>query len=447
MRRFLRLVGSARFLCPRGLLDLLMNISPYASSFFTATRGHDDAVPTLRFLLHPTSIKIQIKKRTRQIYSVCHIPTKVKSFPSKFKTSPTMRLVIFSLLFSLCQMASADTLHLRNGDRLSGVLLKLTADKVLLKTSYAGELEIELNAVAGIVTDKRIELKTKTGAVIVAQLGLAETAYVRLFDPSVNSSVDHSVDPSIDTSNKEAQGTVLALSELRYEQPATQAIASNNNKISNENSLHGRAELSLESLQNKTQTKHAEVDLNLNWQYHDWRHTVDIKRRSDSEDGEKIEDSQELEYSLDYFLTRNWFARANNFYQRDFVTNSSNIHYYGLGLGRNIWNDKNGSWEVMATYNKLFIGNAPLQFQLNTWLLSTEFKRKFENEKWDSYAKANVLFPQNIPINFIMQSEAGLRYQLNTNIYLSAKFMYDLYQSPSGSVKSHSYKIGLGTKW
>ena len=342
-----------------------------------------------------------------------------------------MRLVIFSLLISLCQIASADTLHLRNGDRLSGVLLKLTADKVLLKTSYAGELEIELNAVAGIVTDKRIELKTKTGTVIVAQLGLAETAYARLFDSSV------------DTSNKEAQGTVLALSELRYEQPTTQSIASN----SNENSLHGRAELSLESLQNKTQTKHAEVDLNLNWQYHDWRHTVDIKRRNDSEDGEKIEDSQELEYSLDYFLTRDWFARANNFYQRDFVTNSSNIHYYGLGLGRNIWNDKNGSWEVMATYNKLFIGNAPLQFQLNTWLLSTEFKRKFENEKWDSYAKANVLFPQNIPINFIMQSEAGLRYQLNTNIYLSAKFMYDLYQSPSGSVKSHSYKIGLGTKW
>lgn len=346
-----------------------------------------------------------------------------------------MRLVIFPLLFSLCQMASADTLHLQNGDRLSGVLLKLTADKVLLKTSYAGDVEIELNAVAGIVTDKRIELKTKTGAVIVAQLGLAETAYARLFDSSV------------DTSNKEAQGTVLALSELRYEQPATQSIASNNNEISNENSLHGRAELSLENLQNKTQTKHAEVNLNLNWQHHAWRHTVDIKRHSDSEDGEKTEDSQKLDYSLDYFLTPDWFARANNFYQRDHVTNLSSIHYYGLGLGRNVWNDKNGSWEVMATYNKLFIGNAPLQFQLNTWLLSTEFKRKFENEKWDSYAKTSVLFPQNIPINFIMQSEAGLRYQLNTNIYLSAKFMYDLFKTPNGSVKNHSYKIGLGTKW
>ena len=331
--------------------------------------------------------------------------------------------LIFLLVSS--QMANADTVHLRNGDKLSGSLVKITAEKIIIRTEYAGDIELKLEAVTSVATDTVVGIKTKDGQSLNGRLVPAEVASVAL------------------------NGEIFRLVDLRYEAPL-QNNSIDANALSNateKSTLQGRAEISLESLQNKTQTKHAEVDLNLSWQRRAWRHTVDMNRRNDSEDGEKTEDSQKLEYSIDYFLTPEWFTRGNSFYQRDRVSGASSLHYNGVGFGRNLWRDENDSWEVLATYNKLAIGNAPFQFRLNTWLISTDFKRKFDSEKWEIYAKAGFLIPQKIPIDLIFQSEAGLRYQLNTNVYLNGRLMYDLYKYPGGSVKHQSYKLGIGTKW
>lgn len=328
------------------------------------------------------------------------------------------RIILCIFLCGLSTAALADTVSLINGDRLSGRLLKLGDAKLIIETDYAGELSIALEKVSSVTTDVAIDLRLKSGETLRAAL-LSDTNGKVLVD-----------------------GKLVALSELNY------IVAKPEEKVSAEKeAIHGRAEASIESLQNKTQTRYAEVDLNLTWQRNKWRHTVDVKKRNDSEDGEKTEDSQKLEYSVDYFLTPEWFTRGNSFYQRDRVTADSDLHYNGLGLGKKLWKDENGSWEVIATYNKLVIGSRPTQVGLNTWLLSTEYKRKFENEKWDVYAKADVLFPQNIPVKLILQSEAGLRYQLNAQIYLTAKLMVDVIGFSGGNLKNHSYKLGIGTKW
>lgn len=335
-----------------------------------------------------------------------------------------MRLISHSfivgiLLTCYAKAVLADTVHLKNADRLSGQLLKIGEEKLVLKTEYAGELTINLENVSSIVTDSPIDLRLKSGPSLRTNLQSDKPGYALIADKSV------------------------ALSEIRFEK----AENVENNDPLKQQSFHGRAEASVESLQNKTQTRYAEVDLNLTVQHNAWRHTVDVKKRNDSEDGEKTEDSQKLEYSVDYFLTPAWFTRGNSFYQRDRVTADSDLHYNGLGLGRKLWKDESGSWEVIATYNKLVIGSRPTQVGLNTWLLSTEYKRKFENEKWDVYAKADVLFPQNIPVKLILQSEAGLRYQLNAQIYLTGKLIVDVIGFSGGNLKNHSYKLGIGTKW
>ena len=332
------------------------------------------------------------------------------------KLSPPM---FGALLLCFSSVSWADTILLKNADRLTGEVIKIADDQLVLKTEYAGELSIALDKVSSIVTDKALELRLKSGQSLKSTL-LSDTPGYALI-----------------------AGQSVALNEIGFEK----VVSAPTEDPLKQRSFHGRAEASVESLQNKTQTRYAELDLNLTLQRNAWRHTVDVKKRNDSEDGEKTEDSQKLEYSVDYFLTPEWFTRGNSFYQRDRVTPDSDLHYNGLGVGKKLWKDENGSWEIIATYNKLVIGGRPFQIGLNTWLLSTEYKRKFENEKWDVYAKADVLFPQNIPVKLILQSEAGLRYQLNAQIYLTAKLMVDVIGFSGGNLKNHSYKLGIGTKW
>ncbi|TXI93258.1 MAG: DUF481 domain-containing protein [Burkholderiaceae bacterium] len=329
-----------------------------------------------------------------------------------------LRLGVFvAFLCTFSVVSVADTVNLKNGDRLSGRLVKLGEEKLVIETDYAGEVRVNLEKVISVETDEAVSFRSKSGGLYRAKLDKSSDGKVL------------------------AGGKIWALDELQFD-PALETM-----NPASQDTFHGRAEASTENLQNKTRTRYAEIDLNLTWQKQAWRHTVDVKKRNDSEAGEKTEDSQKLEYSVDYFLSPEWFARGNSFYQRDRVTVGSDLHYNGLGLGKKLWKNENASWEVIATYNRLIIGSRPFQIDLNTWLLSTEFKRKFENEKWDVYAKADVLFPQHVPVKLIMQSEAGLRYQLNTQIYLTAKLMLDLIGSSGGNLKSHSYKLGIGTKW
>jgi len=62
---------------------------------------------------------------------------------------------------ALCWMAGtalADEVHLKNGDRLSGELLRMEGGKLIFKTSYAGEVTINWEEVASLSTEKPLKV-------------------------------------------------------------------------------------------------------------------------------------------------------------------------------------------------------------------------------------------------------------------------------------------------
>ena len=73
-------------------------------------------------------------------------------------------LALAALLFA-SPRANADTVTLANGDRLTGKVLRLGADRLELQTDYAGKLEIKRTEVAAIRTDGdvRVMLKGEAG--------------------------------------------------------------------------------------------------------------------------------------------------------------------------------------------------------------------------------------------------------------------------------------------
>jgi putative salt-induced outer membrane protein YdiY len=69
-------------------------------------------------------------------------------------------LTILFVFLASAAAAAADTVTLKNGDRLTGLILDSDGKDITLKTDFAGELKVHWGAVASVTTDKPIYVVT-----------------------------------------------------------------------------------------------------------------------------------------------------------------------------------------------------------------------------------------------------------------------------------------------
>jgi putative salt-induced outer membrane protein len=76
--------------------------------------------------------------------------------------------VLVSGFLCLCATAAeADQLALKNGDHLSGIIVKADAKTLLLKTDFAGDINLQWDAVTSIVSSQSLHLTLRDGQTIV----------------------------------------------------------------------------------------------------------------------------------------------------------------------------------------------------------------------------------------------------------------------------------------
>ena len=76
-------------------------------------------------------------------------------------------VLIIGFLCLCARAAEADQLTLKNGDRLSGTIVKADAKTLLLKTDLAGDINLQWDAVTSIVSSQTLHLALKDGQTIV----------------------------------------------------------------------------------------------------------------------------------------------------------------------------------------------------------------------------------------------------------------------------------------
>ena len=78
------------------------------------------------------------------------------------------RIRTFSLVISalLCFDVFADQVTLKNGDRLSGTILKSDGENLILKSEFAGEVKIQWAAIDQLSSDRPLYVLLKDGQII-----------------------------------------------------------------------------------------------------------------------------------------------------------------------------------------------------------------------------------------------------------------------------------------
>ena len=77
---------------------------------------------------------------------------------------PSFLLVSLLALFSIAAAGRADTVVLKNGDRITGALKGLNGGKLSFETSYAGTIKIDWKQVQHLVTAGKVEMEVAAGA-------------------------------------------------------------------------------------------------------------------------------------------------------------------------------------------------------------------------------------------------------------------------------------------
>ena len=84
----------------------------------------------------------------------------------------TMWVVILGSM--LCSEVLADQVSLKNGDRLTGAIIKYDGENLILKSEFAGEVKIQWGAVERITSDSALHVISKDGRVLVGTVTTAE---------------------------------------------------------------------------------------------------------------------------------------------------------------------------------------------------------------------------------------------------------------------------------
>ena len=74
----------------------------------------------------------------------------------------------------LCSEVLADQVSLKNGDRLTGTIIKYEGENLILKSEFAGEVKIQWDAVERISSAQPVYVTSKDGRLLLGTITTAE---------------------------------------------------------------------------------------------------------------------------------------------------------------------------------------------------------------------------------------------------------------------------------
>ncbi len=323
-----------------------------------------------------------------------------------------MRLLF--ALFALGILAThsvADTVWLTNGDRISGDIIELSNTSLKIKTPYADTLSLNTSAIQSFHTDAKQhwQINLKPHSTVVHQS-------------------DKQGHVNVDGKTVAIHDLELIPAQSRWKKSGlletTLDVDNDNNR---KEKLHINSELNLES-------KH-------------WRHELKGEVKRDKENNKVSEDTEEYNYTLDYLFNEHWLLRTDSTYREEGGTLHNRYSYIGVGPGYRLWGESEDKLDLIIAYNHLWLRSGSLDIEMDGWGSKLDYQQFWFERKLETFADLQISHVYLDYLDYIINSNAGLRYYLTHHIHLSFKYDYNETKHAFGSIKDSSYVLGAGVNF
>jgi hypothetical protein len=317
--------------------------------------------------------------------------------------------------------ALADTVWLKNGDRLTGQIKFYDGGKLLLATDYGGAIALDWNKIATLESDQ--ELLIKENAITgerTKSLQSAEPGKVTLANGGAPKTVE-----------------LASIQQILKPKPLVEDLV-----------WKGNVDASLDYKRAERDTDDYDISLKTQARHGLWRHNAQADYNREYQDDVVTTDNWSAEYALDRFLTEKWFWQGRLEYKRDRIEEVRRQRTLGTGPGYQFWDNELGAFSVAGLINR-----SDYEFDTgereNFYAVSMkwDYNRYLIGKSVELFSDGEVGKPLNNVADYTLDAAVGLRYKLTDWASLNMKAEKDLVSGSEGELDETRYSLGFGVGW
>ncbi|QUE93123.1 DUF481 domain-containing protein [Pseudomonas fluorescens] len=332
------------------------------------------------------------------------------------------RSLLCLAVFSASTPLLADTVWLKNGDKLSGTITVFDGGKLLIQTKYAGAVTIDWKEVKTLDSDQHLLVK--------------QDAY----SGEVSKSLTAAEDGKVTLANGEAPKTVelASIQQILKPKPVVEDLV-----------WKGNVDLALDYQRAEKDTDDYDVGFKTSARHGRWRHTAEGEYNREVQDDETTTDNWRAEYALDRFLTDQWFWQGRLNYKRDHIEELARQRVVGTGPGYQFWDDELGAFSLGSLLNRTdYEYRDGSKDNFYSVAMKWDYNRYLIGKKVEFFTNGEVGKPLSGVADYALDAELGLRYKVTDWASLNLKAERDIISGTNDAdLNKTRYTAGFGVAW
>jgi len=332
------------------------------------------------------------------------------------------RTLLCLAVFSASTPLLADTVWLKNGDKLSGKITLFDGGKLLIQTAYAGAVPIDWKQVKTLESDQELLVK--------------QDAY----NGEKAKSLKAAEDGKVTLANGEAPKTVelASIQQILKPKPVVEDLV-----------WKGNVDMALDYQRAEKDTDDYDIGFKTSARHGRWRHTAEGEYNREFQDGEVTTDNWRAEYSLDRFLTDNWFWQGRINYKSDHVEELARQRVVGTGPGYQFWDNELGAFSLGSLLNRTdyeYLDGSKDNFY--SVAMKWDYNRYLIGKKVEFFTNGELGKPLSGVADYALDAEMGLRYKVTDWASLNLKAERDIISGTNDAdLNKTRYTAGFGVAW
>ena len=329
------------------------------------------------------------------------------------------------LCLAVCSASTpllADTVWLKNGDKLTGTITVFDGGKLLIQTKYAGAVTIDWKEVKTLDSDQHLLVK--------------QDAYTGEMSKSLTAADDGKVT----LANGEAPKTVelASIQQILKPKPVVEDLV-----------WKGNVDLALDYQRAEKDTDDYDVGFKTTARHGRWRHIAEGEYNREVQDDVTTTDNWRAEYSLDRFLTDQWFWQGRLNYKRDHIEELARQRVVGTGPGYQFWDDELGAFSLGSLLNRTdYEYKDGSKDNFYSVAMKWDYNRYLIGKKVEFFTNGEVGKPLSNVANYALDAEMGLRYKVTEWASLNLKAERDIISGTNDAdLNKTRYTAGFGVAW